>query len=133
MKRIRWDTLPISVRLAAIAFGLHTLLLLVDLVFFAGAYNGHSASSFWSALRVVGIGLLALSPLLEEPRMWLLGLVAFCGFLVGDLFRIGPLLGSPAAPPELVALTLALLLTLSLGIVSSWWSGLRSGLRRPAA
>jgi hypothetical protein len=133
MRRLQWGALSMSARVAAIAFGLHALLLAVDLGFFEGAYSGHPREVFWGALRILAFGLLMLSLLLGEPRTWLFGLMAFFGFMVGDLYRIGSLLARPTSPAGLIGLTVMLVLTLAVGIGACLWSGVTAYLRQPAA
>jgi hypothetical protein len=133
---LRWRSLPQIMRAAAVAFALHALLLLVDFAFFGSAYAGVRESyPFWSLLRIVVFLLFAVS-LLQPPatsKPWLIGLIAFSGYLVTDLIRLREIFPDAAPESTEMLVSSALLVTLVFGIGASWWPGVRSLLRRPAA
>jgi hypothetical protein len=121
MKGIRWSELRVSVRVAAAAFALHALLVLVDLVVFHGMYSGAATAWYWPLLRILAFSLLVCALVLDESRPWLLGTMAFFAFFLSDLLRLGEARDSLGSVPGLLVLSAALLLSLVVGIGASWW------------
>jgi hypothetical protein len=123
MKAAQWRSLPGSVRVAASAFAIHALLLLVDLLFFAAAYAGLRENDHLSpVLRIVAVCLLVWSLVRQASRPWLIGAIAFTAFLIRDLVRLWEIFQGPALESDQRLLTVALLFSLMMGIGASWWS-----------
>ncbi len=122
MEAIRWASLPKNLRLAFVAFALHALFLLLDLIFFEAAYaGGRSDSLFWPALRIVAFCLFAWALLQRVTRPWLIGAIAFAAFLIRDLVRMSEIFAGPALGTAQRQLTCALLISLVVGIGASLW------------
>ena len=134
MGAVPWRSLPNSVRVAASAFAVHALLLLVDLLFFASAYAGNRENDrLWPVVRIVACGLFAWSLLQRASRPWLIGAIACTAFLIRDLVRLSEIFAGPALGSPQRQLTSALLMSLLAGIGASWWPSASTLLRKPAA
>jgi hypothetical protein len=130
----QWGSLPKSVRVAASAFAVHALLLLVDLFFFGAAYGSNRAGDHWiPAVRIAAFCLCAWSLLQRDSRPWLIGLIAFCGFLIRDVMKLSEIFAGPALGTTQRQLTSALLVSLVVGIVASWAASASLLWRKPAA
>jgi hypothetical protein len=134
MGRAKWGSLPKPVRVAASAFAIHALLLLVDLIVFGAEYGGGRPNSrFWTVVRIVACCLFAWSLLQRTSKPWLIGAIAFAAFLIGDMVRLTEVVAGPPLESAQRLLTVALLVSLLAGIGTSWWSSISTGFRTPAA
>jgi glucan phosphoethanolaminetransferase (alkaline phosphatase superfamily) len=119
----QWGVLPKSVRVAACAFGVHALLLLVDLFFFGAAYGSNRPGDrFWAVLRIATFCLLALSLLQRVSRPWLIGVIACLAFLIRDVIKLSEIFAGAPLGGTQRQLTAALFVSLVVGIVASWGS-----------
>ncbi len=131
-----WGSLPKSVRIAAFAFAVHALLLLMDLFFFGAAYGSNRAGDrfwrFWAVVRIATFCLLALSLLQRASRPWLIGVIACLVFLIRDVAKLSEIFAGPALGSTQRQLTAALFVSLVIGIVASWGSSTQYW-RKPAS
>jgi hypothetical protein len=113
-------------RIAAAAFAVHALLLLVDLVFFDSAYAGNGQHDrFWVGVRIVAVALFAWGLLRGNPRPWLIGLIACFAFLIHDVMRLSDIFAGPPLGLAQRQLTSALFVSLLVGIGASFASSAR--------
>jgi hypothetical protein len=132
MGSFRLRSLPWTARVAASAFGIHALLLLVDLAVLGSTYlGGREDANLRYVLRITAFCLFALS-LLQGPfksKPWLTGIIACAAFLLSDMMRLDEIFAGPALgnAPTLVAS--ALLLSLLVGIGASLWTDASTFLR----
>ena len=133
MNRVEWGSLPRSTRVAAAAFALHGLLLLVDMVFFASAFAGaRPYDRFWPGVRIVAVCLFTLGLLLRTPRPWLIGVTACVAFLIRDVIKMSEIFAGPPLGDAQRRLTAALFVSLLVGIGASVASSAGTLLRRHA-
>lgn len=111
------------VRVAAVAFALHALLLLVDVFGFGAAFsNGHDSDRFWPIVRIVVATLFAWGLLQRLTRPWLIGVAACVAFLIRDVVRMSQIFAGPPLEAPQRLLTSALLMSLIAGIGASSWA-----------
>jgi hypothetical protein len=121
------------VRVAAVAFALQALLLLVDVFGFGAAFsNGHDSDRFWPVVRIVVVALLAGSLLQRATTPWLVGVIACVAFLIRDLMRMREIFAGPPLEAPQRLLTSAILMSLIAGIGASWWASASTVVRRRA-
>lgn len=114
-----WKSLPLSTRIAACAFVIHALLLVVDLAAFNAAYGANRPSGlFMPVLRIVAFGLFTLGLLRAEPRPWLIGFFVLAAFLLRDVAQLKELYSDPAASTAQQLLNAALFATITTGVLS---------------
>ena len=137
MSFAKWGSVTTSARIAAIAFGLHALLVLMDWLFFAAAYSGlgHGKTTFWAILRILAFCAFAGALIRGERFPGSLGFIVFAGFLFNDLMNLidGDLLRSGTTTSAQVLLIILLLLSQVVGIAALWWSATRTIFRSWAA
>lgn len=126
-----WSSLPPSIRIAACAFTIHAMLLLVDLFAFDAAYalNSHGGW-FMPLVRIAAFGLFALTLLRRDPRPWLIGFVVLVAFFIRDVAQLNELFSAPSAPTTQLLLNAALFASVASGVVSLIAPALRRLLAR---
>ena len=123
---------PQVVRVAAIAFALHALLLLVDVFVYGAAFsNGHDSDRFWPVVRILVICLLAWSLFQRATRPWLVGAIACAAFLIRDVVRMSEIFAGPPLGAAQRQLTSGLLMSLLAGIAASIWASASPFFRKP--
>ena len=126
--------MPKSLRIAAAAFAVHALLLLIDLIFFASAYANISHNDrFWPPARNIACCLFAWSLLQRPSKPWLIGAITGAAFLIHDVVRLSDIFAGPPLGAGQRLLTSALFMSLVAGIGASVWATVTTPVTTPAA